>query len=179
LSTLFATQAILPSLARHYQVTPGDGFAVNASTMGMAIAGLVIGFLSPLIDRRLGILVSLTLLAAPNEPARLGPDLTIFTFLRVMQGLCMASAFGSTLAYLGEQCSSADAAVRSPPTSPQCREQPDRPAGFSRGRDHAGPRVELLFLRDAEPCRRGAGVFHHPARQADAAMGAPPSPLSR
>ena len=32
---LFATQAILPSLARHYHVTPAAmGFAVNASTMG-------------------------------------------------------------------------------------------------------------------------------------------------
>src|SRR6516165_143186 len=32
---LFATQAILPSLARHYDVTPAAmGFAVNASTMG-------------------------------------------------------------------------------------------------------------------------------------------------
>src|SRR4051794_24559068 len=45
---LFATQAILPALARHYQVSPAAmGLAVNASTMGMAIAGLVVGFLSP------------------------------------------------------------------------------------------------------------------------------------
>ena len=50
---LFATQAILPTLARHYGVTPGAmGFAVNASTMGMAVAGLVIGFFSPHVDRR-------------------------------------------------------------------------------------------------------------------------------
>jgi len=36
---LFATQAILPSLTRHYQVTPAAmGFAVNATTMGMAAA---------------------------------------------------------------------------------------------------------------------------------------------
>ena len=42
---LFATQAILPSLTRHYDVTPAAmGFAVNARTMGMAIAGLVVGF---------------------------------------------------------------------------------------------------------------------------------------
>ena len=42
---LFATQAILPSLTRHYGVTPAAmGFAVNARTMGMAIAGLVVGF---------------------------------------------------------------------------------------------------------------------------------------
>ena len=64
---LFATQAILPSLTRHYGVTPAAmGFAVNASTMGMAIAGLVVGFFSPHIDRRLGILVSLVALAVPT-----------------------------------------------------------------------------------------------------------------
>ena len=50
---LFATQAILPSLTRHYGVTPAAmGFAVNASTFGMAAASLVVGFFSPHINRR-------------------------------------------------------------------------------------------------------------------------------
>ena len=107
---LFATQAILPSLTRHYNVTPAAmGFAVNASTMGMAIASLVIGVLSPHVDRRLGILFSLILLAIPTTLLAVAPDLTTFTILRVMQGLCMASAFALTLAYVGEQCSSMDA----------------------------------------------------------------------
>src|SRR5436190_7083082 len=107
---LFATQAILPSLTRHYNVTPAAmGFAVNASTMGMAVAALVVGFLSPHIDRRLGILVSLILLAIPTTLLATAPDLTTFTVLRILQGLCMASAFALTLAYLGEQCSSLDA----------------------------------------------------------------------
>jgi predicted MFS family arabinose efflux permease len=107
---LFATQAILPSLARHYQVAPAAmGFAVNATTLGMALAGLVVGFFSPHIDRRLGILVSLTLLAVPTTLLASAPDLTTFTLLRIMQGLCMASAFALTLAWLGEQCSAMDA----------------------------------------------------------------------
>jgi predicted MFS family arabinose efflux permease len=107
---LFATQAILPSLARHYQVAPAAmGFAVNATTMGMAIAGLVVGFFSPRIDRRLGILISLTLLAIPTALLASAPNLTVFTMLRIAQGLCMASAFALTLAYLGEQCSAMDA----------------------------------------------------------------------
>jgi MFS transporter, YNFM family, putative membrane transport protein len=107
---LFATQAILPSLTRHYGVTPAAmGFAVNASTMGMAIAGLVVGFLSPHIDRRLGILISLVVLAVPTSLLASAPDLTAFTLLRIAQGLCMASAFALTLAYLGEQCSAMDA----------------------------------------------------------------------
>jgi predicted MFS family arabinose efflux permease len=107
---LFATQAILPSLTRHYGVTPAAmGFAVNATTMGMAIASLVVGFLSPHIDRRRGILTSLVLLAVPTALLAAAPDLTTFTILRIMQGLCMASAFALTLAYLGEQCSAMDA----------------------------------------------------------------------
>src|SRR6516162_2956551 len=70
---LFATQAILPSLTLAYHVTPAAmGFAVNASTMGMAVAGLIVSVFSQHIDRRFGILV--------------------------------------TLAYLGEECSAADAA---------------------------------------------------------------------
>jgi predicted MFS family arabinose efflux permease len=107
---LFATQAILPSLTKHYNVTPAAmGFAVNASTMRMAIAGLVVGFFSQHIDRRRGILLSLAILAVPTALLAVAPNLAIFTMLRVCQGLCMASAFALTLAYLGEQCSSMDA----------------------------------------------------------------------
>jgi predicted MFS family arabinose efflux permease len=107
---LFATQAILPSLTRAYGVTPAAmGFAVNASTMGMAVAGLGVAFFSHWIDRRLGILISLALLAIPTSLLAIAPDLTTFTILRITQGLCMASAFSLTLAYLGEQCSSTDA----------------------------------------------------------------------
>ena len=107
---LFATQAILPSLTRHYGVTPGAmGFAVNASTIGMAVAGLVVGSFSPHIDRRTGILASLLLLAIPTSLLAIAPNLVVFTALRIMQGICMASAFTLTLAYLGEQCSTMDA----------------------------------------------------------------------
>jgi YNFM family putative membrane transporter len=108
---LFATQSILPSLARHYNVSPASmGFASNASAFGMAISGLAIGYFSSSIDRRLGILASLVLLAIPTTLLVTAPDLTTFTLLRVAQGLCMASAFTLTLAYLGEHFSAADSA---------------------------------------------------------------------
>jgi predicted MFS family arabinose efflux permease len=107
---LFATQAILPSLARAYQVTPAAmGFAVNSSTVGMAVAGLAVSLFSQRINRRLGILISLSILSIPTALLAVAPDLTTFTALRIMQGLCMASAFTLTLAYLGEECSAADA----------------------------------------------------------------------
>src|SRR5271165_6062799 len=107
---LFATQAILPSLTRAYNVTPAAmGFAVNSSTMGMAVAGLAVSLFSQRINRRLGILTSLSLLSIPTALLASAPDLTTFTVLRIAQGLCMASAFTLTLAYLGEECSAADA----------------------------------------------------------------------
>jgi|SRR5262245_23984730 len=107
---LFATQAILPSLTQAYQVTPAAmSFAVNASTMGMAVAGLTVAFFSRRIDRRIGILISLCVLAIPTALLAVAPDITTFTALRVVQGLCMASAFTLTLAYLGEECSAIDA----------------------------------------------------------------------
>jgi predicted MFS family arabinose efflux permease len=108
---LFATQAILPSLARHYQVSPAAmGFAVNASTIGMAVSGLAIAFFSRHIDRRLGIVASLALLAIPTAALAIAPDLATFTALRIAQGLCMSAAFALTLSYLGERCSAEDAA---------------------------------------------------------------------
>jgi MFS transporter, YNFM family, putative membrane transport protein len=108
---LFATQAILPSLVRHYQVTPAAmGLAVNACTMGMAISGLVASLFARHLDRRLGILVSLTLLAIPTALLAVAPGLTSFTLLRIAQGVFMASAFTLTLAYLGEEYGAADAA---------------------------------------------------------------------
>jgi YNFM family putative membrane transporter len=107
---LFATQAILPTLTRAYGVTPAAmGFAVNACTLGMAGAGLLVSLFSRRIERRSGILISLAGLSIPTALLSVAPDLTIFTVLRVMQGLCMASAFTLTLAYLGEECSAADA----------------------------------------------------------------------
>ncbi len=108
---LFATQAILPSLAKAYNVTPAAmGFAVNASTMGMAIAGLAVAFFSARINRRLGIFASLALLAIPTALLAVAPDLTTFTALRIAQGLLMATAFALMLSYLGEACSAEDAA---------------------------------------------------------------------
>jgi predicted MFS family arabinose efflux permease len=53
--------------------------------------------------------ISLTVLAIPTALLAVAPNLGLFTTLRIAQGLCMASAFTLTLAYLGEECSAADA----------------------------------------------------------------------
>ena len=100
---LFAAQALLPALAAHYGVSPAAmGLAVNACTLGMAIGGLVVAFFGSVVAPRTGIALSLCLLAVPTLLLAFAPNLWIFAELRVVQGLCMSTAFGLTLAHLGE-----------------------------------------------------------------------------
>ncbi|MEO0693844.1 MAG: hypothetical protein AAFY90_13340, partial [Pseudomonadota bacterium] len=50
---LFGSQALLPTLVETYGVTPAAmGFAVNASTIGMAFASLVVAVFARRIDRK-------------------------------------------------------------------------------------------------------------------------------
>jgi predicted MFS family arabinose efflux permease len=108
---LFATQAILPTLARAYAVTPAAmGLAVNASAFGMAVAALAVALFGRRIDRRGGVAASLAALAVPTALLAWAPDLATFAALRVAQGLAMSTAFVLTLSHLAERCSAADAA---------------------------------------------------------------------
>ena len=96
---LFATQAILPSLAKAYRVSPSAmGTAVNASTFGMAVAGLAVAYFSRRINRRRGVIAALALLSIPTALLAAAPDLITFTILRVVQGLRMSTAVTLTLA---------------------------------------------------------------------------------
>lgn len=108
---LFATQAILPALTAAYAVTPAAmGLAVNASTIGMAAGGFAIALFGRRLDRRRGILVSLAILSIPTALLATMPSLPVFTALRIVQGICMSTAFALTLAYLGEHASASDTA---------------------------------------------------------------------
>lgn len=62
------------------------------------------------MDRRLGVIFSLCVLAAPTALLSVAPNLGVVAALRLTQGLCMASAFALTLAYLGEHTSARDVA---------------------------------------------------------------------
>src|SRR5881628_1593573 len=76
---LFATQAILPSLTKHYNVTPAAmGFAVNASTMGMAIAGSVVGFSVGTSTAAAASCSASPSLAVPTALLAVAPNLAIF-----------------------------------------------------------------------------------------------------
>jgi predicted MFS family arabinose efflux permease len=100
---LFAAQAILPSLVEAYGVAPSAmGLAVNAGTLGMAVASLAVALFGARIDRRKGITASLALLALPTSLLAVAPDLATFAALRIVQGLLMATAFTLTATWLAE-----------------------------------------------------------------------------
>lgn len=108
---LFATQAILPSLAAAYGQPPAVmGSAVNACTLGMAVSGFLVACFSHRIPRRAGVSTCLFLLAVPTLLLALMPDLTTFAVLRVVQGFFMSAAFSLTIAYLSENHGAREAA---------------------------------------------------------------------
>ena len=101
---LFAVQAILPTLARVYGVAPAAmGTAVNACTLGMAVAALLIALFGSGIDSRRGVVASLALLSVPTALLAVAPDLGTFTVLRVAQGVFMSAAFTFTATHLSER----------------------------------------------------------------------------
>jgi predicted MFS family arabinose efflux permease len=101
---LFAAQAILPSLVAHYGVSRAEmGFAVNASTFGMAVSGLLFSVIGRRVPQRAGVTVALVLLAVPTAALAFAPGLGAFLVLRVAQGLFMAAAFTLTMTYLSER----------------------------------------------------------------------------
>jgi predicted MFS family arabinose efflux permease len=109
---LFAAQAILPTLAKRFNASPSAiGLAANASTLGMAAAGLALAFVGGRINRRAGATICLVLLALPTTALALVDNLSAFSALRVLQGLFMASAFSLTMAYLAERCTAAQSAT--------------------------------------------------------------------
>ncbi len=109
---LFAAQAILPTLAERFGATPAEiGFAVNASTFGMALAGLGVVFFGAGAPRRAGVVTSLALLALPTLALAGVADLTVFTALRVVQGAFMVTAFSLTMSYLAERCTPAQSST--------------------------------------------------------------------
>ncbi|MEO1532032.1 MAG: MFS transporter, partial [Pseudomonadota bacterium] len=103
---LFAAQALAPQLTAAYGTdTATMGLALNLAAVGMAVAGLTVAWFSDRIDRRLGIWVSLAVLAVPTALLGVVDDIGVFMVLRVIQGACMATAFTLTMTWLSEECS--------------------------------------------------------------------------
>ncbi|MEM1345967.1 MAG: MFS transporter [Pseudomonadota bacterium] len=102
---LFGSQALLPRLVSAYGVDAAAmGVAVNASTLGMAASGLLVGWFADRLDRKAWIWRCLALLAIPTALLGVVESVEGFLLLRIVQGMFMAAAFTLTLTHLSEQC---------------------------------------------------------------------------
>ena len=167
---LFATQAILPSLVAHYQVTPAAmGFAVNASTFGMAIAALVMAFLGRRIDRRRGVVSQPRAARAADRAAcrRARPDDLHRAAHRAGTG--DVERIRADLVVPGRALQQGRGRRRvCRLRHRQCRQQPVRPPAVGRARRFARAGRQLSRLRGVEPGRRTARVVRAGALDADA-----------
>ncbi len=77
----------------------------------MALAGLGVVFFGGGVDRRFGVIASLALLSLPTFALSVTTDLTVFTALRILQGVFMVTAFSLTMSYLAERCTAAQSST--------------------------------------------------------------------
>ena len=148
------------------------GFAVNASTMGMAVSGLAVGYFSRAIDRRKGILLSLARARDPDHSARscarphhLHPAARGAGALhgcRLHPHACL-SRRALQRGRLGERVCRLHHRQR--------RQQSDRAADLGGRRRPFRSRRQFLLLRLAQSARRGARLFHRREGAADEGHG--------
>ena len=167
---LFATQAILPSLTRAYGVSPAAmGSAVNASTIGMAIAGSASRSSAGRSIAGSAFWSACVVLAIPTALLASAPNLAVFTAAARRAGPVHGDGLHAD-ARLSRRTSERgrfrDGFGRL--HHRQCREQFRRPVRLRGGRRSFRARVELLFLRCSQPRRRRARLFHRAARAARA-----------
>jgi MFS transporter, YNFM family, putative membrane transport protein len=101
---LYATQALLPMLAREFAASPAAvSHTVSAATFAVAIIAPVTGILADRIGRKRVIVTAMAALAVPTALAGLARSLDALIFWRFVQGLFLPPVFAVTVAYIGEE----------------------------------------------------------------------------
>jgi predicted MFS family arabinose efflux permease len=101
---LYATQSLLPLLARTFDVSAlGAAATVSATTVAVALAAPVVGPLGDVIGRRRSIVGAAFGLALATLAAATAATLRQLVAWRFVQGLFIPAIFTSTIAYVGEE----------------------------------------------------------------------------
>ncbi|MSP44773.1 MAG: MFS transporter, partial [Xanthobacteraceae bacterium] len=100
---LYAPQAVLPMMARQYEVGAADaGLIITAGTLAVAATAPFTGALSDVIGRKRLIVVAMALLLIPATMTALAPTLNQVIFRRFMHGLLLPPIFAVAIAYIGD-----------------------------------------------------------------------------
>jgi YNFM family putative membrane transporter len=102
---LYATQAILPTLAREFGATlPRAGLTLTATLLAVALIAPFVGGVSDALGRRRLIVGASMILIAPTMLAAASPGLDVLILCRFVQGLLLPFIFAVTVAYIAEEC---------------------------------------------------------------------------
>ncbi len=101
---LYATQALLPLLAREFAATPAAvSRTVSATTFAVALIAPFTGAVADAIGRKRVIVAAMFALVAPTVMVALAGSLDAIVFWRFVQGLMLPPIFAVTVAYIGEE----------------------------------------------------------------------------
>ena len=102
--SVYATQALLPLLAKLFRATEGKAsMTVTAVTVGVAIAAPAAGLIAERIGRKTTIVGAIFLLAIPTYLASTANTLSGLIAWRFVQGLVMPGIIAVTMAYVAEE----------------------------------------------------------------------------
>jgi predicted MFS family arabinose efflux permease len=101
---LYATQSLLPFLARTFAASPlAVSATVGATTIAVALAAPLVGLFADRLGRKRIIVGAAALLTLPTALAATAGSLRALVAWRFAQGLCMPAIFAVTMAYVSEE----------------------------------------------------------------------------
>jgi predicted MFS family arabinose efflux permease len=101
---LYAPQAVLPLMAREFDVGAADAsMIITAGTLAVAATAPFTGALSDVLGRKRVIVIAMALLLIPATMVALAPSLPQLIFWRFVHGLLLPPIFAVTIAYIGDE----------------------------------------------------------------------------
>jgi len=101
---LYATQALLPLLAREFQATPAQvSRTISATTFAVALIAPFTGVVADVLGRKRVIVAAMFALVVPTAMVSFAGSLDAIVFWRFVQGLMLPPIFAVTIAYVGEE----------------------------------------------------------------------------
>jgi YNFM family putative membrane transporter len=101
---LYAPQPVLPQLAAHFGLSPGDAsMAVSVATGALAIMVVPLAVLSEVLGRRPVMIGSLVVAVLAGLALPFAPTFPVLLALRIVQGAAIAGLPATAMAYLAER----------------------------------------------------------------------------
>ena len=102
-ATMYSTQAILPELARDFDVSPArTGLTISVVVLAVAVGGWVWGPLSDRYGRKRSMTLASGLLVVPSLAAAVAPSFDWLLCCRALQGACMPGLLTVGVPYVAE-----------------------------------------------------------------------------